>query len=314
MALKWHLKVPNYQPILNLNMENRCSFLSNPFNFHLTCMTIMKKTIFILVSIFCFSCSSSESKKVTTNEPEQAINQQKADTSLPVEQKTSEDTSVEEPLILMRTNPSSDEIILKLSKNETFEILDKSEKEDDWYKITAKGKEGWVQGSQIDTKLKASFLAGNFNTFVIAITKAVQAGESIKDYIYPGIQVYMAQNPGVACTGYRTDEPDIIIKPTLTNENIFSRLPKGDFCEGYTGEKDGIYCVEISQEKLPSFVTYNEDGDQEKLEITIPENVTCEKIVKAILVSNENHESYLYFVRIDSKWYILCQDLCDCSA
>jgi hypothetical protein len=152
----------------------------------------------------------------------------------------------------------------------------------------------------------------DFKTFLQTFIKSLKEKKSPEGYIHKEIGVYVYSNPGAHCVvakGKRM-EPLNRVKEISIN-NIFNRKPKGDSCEGYPGEKDGFYYIKTTQEGLPSY--YDADSNADK-KVILPATLNYKKFIKVNVIIGESFCVDLYFACIDSSWYLIGQNFCDCSA
>jgi len=84
----------------------------------------------------------------------------------------------------------------------------------------------------------------DFKTFLQTFIKSIKEKKSLADYIHKDIGMYVYTNPGAHCMVSISKKMEIFngIKEISINNN-FNRKPKGNYCEGYPGEKDGFYYV-----------------------------------------------------------------------
>lgn len=152
----------------------------------------------------------------------------------------------------------------------------------------------------------------DFNTFLQTFIKSINDNNNQDSYINKNIGVYVYSNPGAFCMALKSEKMEIMdaVKEISIN-NIFNREPKGSFCEGYPGEKDGFYYFETSKDILPSY--YDVDSDLTKT-VVLPRNLNYEKFMKVNIIIGESFSADLYFTCIDSRWYLIGQNFCDCSA
>lgn len=148
----------------------------------------------------------------------------------------------------------------------------------------------------------------NLQTFI----KSVNENKNLDNYIHKSIGEYVYTNPGAVCVATKSNKTENMdgIKG-ISENNIFNRKPKGEFCAGYPGEKDGFYFFEITKEELPSY--YDAATNTDKI-LVLPANLNYTKFIKVNIIKGENFKLDLYFTCIDSTWYLIVQSFCDCSA
>ena len=130
--------------------------------------------------------------------------------------------------------------------------------------------------------------------------------------VHKDLGVYILKNPGAVCTAIKSQKAETIKDlKEIPIKNIFGKKPKGDFCQGYPGEANGFYYTEITKDELPSYYDKSTNADKK---LSLPANISCQKFEKVNVIKNETFYVDLYFVLIDSKWYLIAQNFCDCSA
>jgi len=163
-----------------------------------------------------------------------------------------------------------------------------------------------------DSLAKAAQEPMAFETFFKTFIESIKGTKSQDNYIHKDIGVYVYTNPGAFCSAsVSTKMADMDELKKIPTTNIFNRAPKGSFCEGYPGEKDGFYYSEISKEELPDY--YDVAAETAK-KIVLPANLSYKKFVKVNVIMDEYFKLDLYFTCIDSSWYLIAQSFCDCSA
>ncbi|MBD3636496.1 MAG: hypothetical protein HUJ25_04070 [Crocinitomicaceae bacterium] len=121
-----------------------------------------------------------------------------------------------------------------------------------------------------------------------------------------------AFNPGVAC---HLGDPMLDYEHYISTDYIISdEMPQGDFCEGYEGVKNGFYYSHEYPVKIPVYATFDDNGDFVEYKPELPGDLTENSLRMALVIHNEWHYAYLYFIMIEGKWYLWIEDLCDCSA
>jgi hypothetical protein len=153
-----------------------------------------------------------------------------------------------------------------------------------------------------------------FQIFLARFISEFRSAGNVNQYIHKQIGVHTGQNPGAICMATHSYEPEVFIHAHVPLSKIVNRMPVGDFCEGYEGEKDGIYFVEITIHEMPKFAYFSEDGEIQIHDLSPVQGIVYDKIVKVIGVWEIAHQFEIYFALIDSKWFFICQNLCDCSA
>lgn len=163
-----------------------------------------------------------------------------------------------------------------------------------------------------DSLAKAAQGPMAFEIFFKTFIESIKGNKSQDNYIHKDIGVYVYTNPGVFCAASKsTKMAEIDEVKDIATTNIFNRAPKGDFCEGYPGEKDGFYYSETTKDGIPSY--YDAGTDSEK-KVTLPANLNYKKFMKVNIIMDEYFKLDLYFTCIDSSWYLIGQKFCDCSA
>lgn len=131
-------------------------------------------------------------------------------------------------------------------------------------------------------------------------------------YINKDLGVYVSKNPGAVCVATKSQKAETINElKEIPIKNMFGRKPKGDFCQGYAGEQNGFYYTEITKDELPSYYDKSTNADKK---LNLPGNIIYQKFERVNVIKSESFYVDLYFVLIDSKWYLIAQNFCDCSA
>ncbi len=152
----------------------------------------------------------------------------------------------------------------------------------------------------------------DFNVFLQKFITSIKENKNQENFIHKDIGVYVYTNPGAFCLASKSNKMaslDEIKEISLTN--IYNRKPKGDFCEGYPGEKDGFYYFETAKNELPSYYDAASNSDKK---VVLPADLNYEKFVKVNVIVGESFKVDLYFTCIDFAWYLVGQSFCDCSA
>ena len=224
--------------------------------------------------------------------------------------------------IWVRNKPIIGEVVIKLNQGERCKIIEKGPKDqvknsyDYWYKIEYKGKSGWVFGSQTDKNTNETIVVNDFNAFLKEFAKDYSKKAKIPEkYIQNTTGKTFLFNPGAYCVAY-TEETNAYNNRNSLVPNVFEGTPKGDFCEGYPNAKDGFYYESSSYEMLPKFAVFSDKSDEDVITGTIelPENLTNNDFKMVQIVVDGYHFAYLYFINIDERWYLICENYCDCSA
>lgn len=163
-----------------------------------------------------------------------------------------------------------------------------------------------------DAVAKAAQDSLDFINCLEPFIKTVKENKTLDSYIHKSIGVYVYTNPGVFCLATKSEKMENMdaLKNDSVN-NFFFRKPKGDYCEGYPGEKDGFYFYEISKEEMPSSYDASTNADKKT---DLPDGLNYTKFFKVNIIKDESFLVDLFFVRIDSSWYLIGQNFCDCSA
>ncbi len=163
-----------------------------------------------------------------------------------------------------------------------------------------------------DSIAKAAMEPQDFKTFLTGFLNDAKEKKNQSTYIHKDIGVYVYTNPGAFCTASKsTSMADMDKIKEVAVANIFDKKPKGSFCEGYPGEKDGFYYAEITKDEIPSYFDMNSQGDKK---VVLPANLNYKKFIRVNVISKEYFSVDLYFVCIDTTWYLIGQSFCDCSA
>jgi hypothetical protein len=163
-----------------------------------------------------------------------------------------------------------------------------------------------------DSIAKASQEPLDFKTFLQQFVESVKGNKNTDNYVQKDLGVYVYTNPGVHCNAIKNSKVQAINGLNeIAVTNIFDGKPKGGFCEGYPGEKEGFYYFEITKDELPSYYDAASNADKK---VELPANLNYKKFVKVNLIIKEAFRADLYFVCIDSNWYLIAQSFCDCSA
>jgi hypothetical protein len=169
-----------------------------------------------------------------------------------------------------------------------------------------------LEKAKQDSIAKASEEPQDFKTFLQQFIESVKGNKNTDSYVQKDLGVYVYTNPGAHCIATKNNKVQAI---NGLNEiavvDIFDRKPKGGFCEGYPGEKEGFYFTEITKDELPSYYDAATNADKK---VELPANLNYKKFVKVNLIIKEAFSADLYFVCIDSTWYLIAQSFCDCSA
>lgn len=221
--------------------------------------------------------------------------------------------------VWMLNTPFSDDLSYQLSAGDTCEILSRGKKmilngmEDYWYKVKFNEKTGWIFGSETNLKTGVIHEVENFKAFFQRFIEDSYKGRDLNIYLHPEIGIYGANNPGALCVLVRSMA--IVNQSTRTEEvpPIFERAPKGNYCEGFDEEEGGFYILPETIQSLPSYPYFDNNGNLKDTPIKLPE--TQNKIIykKVKVIINKQFESDMYFANIDYKWYLIIEDLCDCS-
>lgn len=152
----------------------------------------------------------------------------------------------------------------------------------------------------------------DFKIFLQVFIKSINEKKNIEDYIHKDIGVYVYTNPGAHCIASKRNKMEMIegIKEISVNR-IFNRIPKGDFCGGYPGEKDGFYYMKTTKDGLPLYYDIESNADKK---VILPSNLNYKKFMKVNVIIGESFRVDLYFTCIGSTWYLIGQNRCDCSA
>jgi hypothetical protein len=151
----------------------------------------------------------------------------------------------------------------------------------------------------------------DFKVFFQTFLQSIKEGKG-QEYINKDMGVYVYTNPGAFCSALKVSK--IATMEGISEipvANMFDRAPKGSFCEGYPGEKDGFFFSETTKEALPSYFDAETNADTK---VVMPSNLKYKQFIKVNVIMDEYFKLDLYFVSIDSSWYLIAQSFCDCSA
>ncbi len=161
----------------------------------------------------------------------------------------------------------------------------------------------------------------DFNVFIKTFIKTMKEKKSLDNFIHKDIGVWTYINPGAFCSAgnSKTGKPDETFSESIASyENpmslltdIFNRKPKGNSCEGFTGEKNGLYYIETTKSGLPAYWDMNAEKENK---VVLPKNLKYTKFAEVNVIIDEAFSGNLYFVYIDSAWYLIGKYFCDCSA
>jgi hypothetical protein len=175
-----------------------------------------------------------------------------------------------------------------------------------------KDKLALIEKAKQDSIAKAALNQVDFKVFLQSFIQSLKESKSQNNIVHKSIGVYIYKNPGVFCSAEKSDEmADMDKEKGIPTNNIFDRQPKGSFCEGYPGEKDGFYYYETTKEEMPSYYDAKLNADKK---VVLPANLNYQKFVKVNAVMGGYFSADLYFTCIDSNWYLIGQSFCDCSA
>ncbi len=221
--------------------------------------------------------------------------------------------------VWMLNTPLSDDLSYQLAAGDRCEILSRDKKmilhgmEDYWYKVKFNEKTGWIFGSETNLSTGIIHKVEDFRVFFQRFIEDSYKGLDLNIYLHPEIGIYGANNPGAICVLIRSMAIVNQSPPTEAIPKVFERAPKGHYCEGFE-EEGGFYILPGTLEKLPSYPYFDNNGDFKNTPIKLPatKNAIVYKKVKVII--DKQFESDMYFANIDYKWYLIIEDLCDCSA
>ena len=163
-----------------------------------------------------------------------------------------------------------------------------------------------------DSILKAARNPQDFKAFLLTFISSLNEKNNQNNFIHKDIGVYVYTNPGAFCVASKMNKMENMDKvKEISINNIFSRKPKGNYCEGYPGEKDGFYYFEITKDEIPSYFDVVSNGE---MKVVLPANLNYQKFIKVNIIKSESFSVDLYFACIDASWYLIGQGFCDCSA
>ena len=134
----------------------------------------------------------------------------------------------------------------------------------------------------------------------------------IKDYTSKSMGFGRFWNMGTFCIlyqseGYGYNNCNSNKQPnTATLKLIKNKMPEGGFCEEAT-TPDGIYYLEVKD--LP-----NEWDIEKGKPIKTPQKFDNLQKMKVVILFKKWIKKTMYFIKFESKWYLLYIDDCDCSA
>lgn len=154
----------------------------------------------------------------------------------------------------------------------------------------------------------------NFESFIQEFALDLrEKRKPLKSYTNQIIGYGESSNPGAACLLDYQDEPSrpLDLKQGVY-ENIQFLLPMGDFCEGYPGVADGLYCD--NRRTIPSYTFITEAGDFLMKEFPLPEEYQDARMKEVIVIQDEFTLLRMYFIQTGVNWTLFIIDRCDCSA
>jgi len=287
----------------------------------------MKYIIFILLFLsFVFnSCNSEDNIKQTNSSANTEI---KTKTEKDKDKKTEESEIIKSENILVikgkdiwiRNKPISGKVIMKLNTGDTCNILEMTNEDqvrdmfDYWYKIEFEGKTGWVFGAQTNKKSREIHDIVPFEKYFGEIARKYNGNtDEMFFYEHKDIPFILLYNMGAFCTKYSTESDIGILSEKISDDDIYNKKPKGDFCEGYPGVKSGFYYWTIKPKDLPAYADMS-DEELKVIKFELPEKYTNNTLIKLQVIINEYHFSYMFFINIGETWYLMCENRCDCSA
>jgi hypothetical protein len=278
-------------------------------------MKIVNLILFLFLLISCQNESDSGNNKLSEQPDSPKIN-----IINPAVAVDENELTIEGNDIWVRTKPLTGEVIFNLNDGDICKIIEKGtedqikDQKDFWYKIDFNGKTGWVFGAQSNKKTDRSLNVKDFSTFLKAFTKDyIHTKEIPSKYIHSESGCIFLFNPGAYCVAY-SGELSIHESKKNLSINVFPGLPKGDFCDGFPGIKDGFYYEPSDYKSLPKYADLSGADDVVGKTIELPEYLRNNSFMKVEIITEDYHFGYLYFINIETDWYLLCEDYCDCSA
>lgn len=272
------------------------------------------QSILISLLLIIFSCDSDEKNNEVDTFPVY-------ETDPNIELNDTPQLIIEGKDIWIRDEPVTGDVLMKLNTGDICEVLEKGKKVqvrdmlDHWYKINFNDTVGWVFGSQTNLKTGETIDVTEFSTFLAEFIGAYKDNtNNLSDFTDEKIGNTVLTNPGVYCGAF-SNRKERFFPGSIGKNDVFNNQPKGDFCEGYSGVKSGLYYWKIKSNALPEFVVDFDDlGGVIPGTVEIPEEYINNSFYKVQVISDEYHYLYLYFINIGVNWYLICEDGCDCSA
>lgn len=150
--------------------------------------------------------------------------------------------------------------------------------------------------------------AGYLQDFIKVYSR--DSHDLLKEYVHE--EFIGSIHPGIYCmTSGELSHPKQFISWDCVIQDGF---PEGDFCEGYNGVEDGLYFESISENELPFFANIDDEMNPVAEQVQMPEKLQGNELKKVLIVLDEYHYRYLYFIEDRRMWYLWIEDICDCSA
>lgn len=153
-----------------------------------------------------------------------------------------------------------------------------------------------------------------FGDFLSEFIKAYscKSKQLITPFLNDEIGFYSTFNPGLYCIIEQQDAPEIKSFINLDCKILDEKLI-GNPCDGFPNIEDGLYFEAISYEEIPCFES---PVDETIHEFTFPleANFQSNELKKVTIITKEHQYVQLYFIKLDSDWYLWAEDFCDCSA
>ena len=165
------------------------------------------------------------------------------------------------------------------------------------------------------TEFKVLETSNSLEAFLSRFSEAYQSNgaTAVTGFTHPEVELLTAFNPGAYCALSGRDIVDQMDFPQ-GNLTISAGFPQGDFCESYSGIKNGLYYEFIDETELPAYDDMEAGGQVGGVTLYIEPSVEYWYFAKVLVVSDEYFNRYLYFFNGGGKWHFWVEDLCDCSA
>ena len=153
-----------------------------------------------------------------------------------------------------------------------------------------------------------------FGDFLSKFIKAYSNNDSIliQDFINNEVGFYSTFKPGLYCVINQQDYP--ITKAFINLDcNVLDEALLGNYCDGYPNIENGLYFENVNYDDVPIYESPVHEHVEEYW-IPLSEKYHKNEFKKVTIVLDEYQYAQLYFIRLDKRWYLWAEDLCDCSA